>query len=114
MSKRDFNIQTVWTVIKEQIKDFPTPLPEYKFDKTRRWKFDYAIPEIKLAIELNGGVHRIKDRYLKDLEKLNHAAIQGWMVIQVDNNQVKDLSCEKIIRQAFLAAKEKIKYIKNT
>lgn len=106
MSKKDYNTKTMWAIIKGLIEEMPTPLPEYKFDENRRWRFDYAFPELKLAIEINGGVHRIKNKYLRDLEKLNAAAIQGWMVIQIDNNQVKNLSCLNTVLKAIKTAQK--------
>ncbi len=31
--------------------------PEYKFHPDRKWRIDWALVKVKLAIELNGGVH---------------------------------------------------------
>ena len=33
---------------------FPNFKSEYAFDQVRRWRFDWAIPEIKVAIEYEG------------------------------------------------------------
>ena len=30
---------------------------EHKFDQSRRWRFDYAIPKYMIAIEIEGGAH---------------------------------------------------------
>jgi very-short-patch-repair endonuclease len=62
-------------------------IPEYKFLGNRKFRFDYAIPEIKLAIEINGGVwingrHTRTSGYLKDLEKFNLATCNGWHLLQ--------------------------------
>ena len=65
---------------------------EHKFHPVRRWRFDYAIPEIKLAIEYNGhsgfvgksgasGHSSIKG-LTNDAEKLNSAIGCGWRVLQ--------------------------------
>jgi len=35
--------------------ELPRPLSEYKFHPDRRWRFDFAWPDIKLAIEIEGG-----------------------------------------------------------
>ena len=35
---------------------------EYKFHPTRRWRFDFAMPEIKLAIEVEGITHYGKNK----------------------------------------------------
>lgn len=60
---------------------------EYRFHPVRKWRFDYAFPDIKLAIELDGGVwisgrHNRGVGYIKDMEKLNEAAILGWHVLR--------------------------------
>ncbi len=60
---------------------------EYKFHPTRRWRFDYAIPQFRIAIEIDGGVwtggrHTRPKGYLGDLEKFNAAAAMGWVVLK--------------------------------
>jgi len=65
-----------------QTRDLPLPVAEYRFDKTRRWRFDFAWPEKKIALEVEGGCwirgrHNRGSGYLKDLEKYNAAAAQG-------------------------------------
>lgn len=64
-----------------------TLVPEHKFHPTRRWKFDYAIPDLKIGIEYEGLVSR-KSRhttlkgYSGDCEKYNEAALHGWKVLR--------------------------------
>lgn len=36
--------------------ELPSPEKEYKFHHTRKWRFDYAFPEIKLAFEIEGAI----------------------------------------------------------
>lgn len=60
---------------------------EYKFHDERKWRFDYAFIDQKVAIEINGGTyicgrHNRAGSVLKDYEKLNHAASNGWLVFQ--------------------------------
>jgi hypothetical protein len=71
---------------------------EYKFHPSRRWKFDYAIPDKKLAIEYNG-IFSNKSRHLTvtgysgDMEKINQAQLLGWRVLQytpLNLNQLYD------------------------
>lgn len=35
--------------------DYPEPEREHRFDKVRKWRFDFAYPERKIAIEVEGG-----------------------------------------------------------
>lgn len=72
-----------------------SPLREYEFHATRKWKFDFAFPEAKLAIEVEGGT-KGKSRHTKhkgfsaDCEKYNAAAMQGWMVLRYTTDMVTD------------------------
>jgi len=60
---------------------------EYKFYKTRKFRFDVAIPDHKIAIEYEG-IFSLKSRhttlkgYTADTEKYNIAQIQGWKVLR--------------------------------
>lgn len=61
---------------------------EYKFHDTRRWRFDYAFPAYKVAVEVDGGIwtggrHINPAGYINDLEKLNTAASMGWLVLRI-------------------------------
>lgn len=62
------------------------PFAEYKFDESRKWRFDFAWPEWKIALEVQGGLftngrHSRGAALLKEHEKLNAAAMQGWKVL---------------------------------
>jgi len=60
---------------------------EHKFHEERKWRFDIAIPSLKIAIEYEGIMSR-KSRhttvtgYAKDCEKYNAATIAGWRVLR--------------------------------
>lgn len=63
------------------------PEIEYKFHTKRRWRFDFAWPIYKIAIECEGGTwirgrHTRGLGYQKDLEKYNAAAAAGWKVFR--------------------------------
>lgn len=64
---------------------------EHIFHPTLKWRFDYAVPKIKLAIEYNGhggfigksgasGHSSIKG-ITNDAEKMNSAIACGWRVL---------------------------------
>lgn len=69
---------------------------EYKFDKERKFRFDFCIPSIKLAIEYEG-IFSAKSRhtslkgYSIDAEKYNLAASQGWTVLRYTASNYKQL-----------------------
>lgn len=73
----------------------PTPEVEYRFHPPRRWRFDMAWPDVKLAVEVEGGTwvggrHVRPSQFEADCEKYNQAAIDGWRVIRVTGDMVHD------------------------
>lgn len=58
-----------------------TFVTEYRFVLDRKWRLDFAFPEQKVAVEVQGAVHRIKSRYKSDIEKFNHLTLEGWAVL---------------------------------
>jgi hypothetical protein len=66
----------------------PAPVREHRFHPVRRWRFDYAWPEQRVALEVDGGVwtggrHTRGAGFIKDMEKLNAATVAGWRVVRV-------------------------------
>lgn len=75
-------------------KGLHEPAMEYRFDAKRKWRFDLAWPEYKIAIEIEGGIwtqgrHTRGKGYLSDMEKYNAAALQGWRVLRATPDMVK-------------------------
>jgi very-short-patch-repair endonuclease len=67
---------------------------EHAFAKPRRWRFDFAWPTHKVALEIEGGVwsggrHTRGSGFTKDVEKYNRAAVLGWSVIRATGAHVK-------------------------
>lgn len=65
---------------------------EYRFHTRRKWRFDYAIPAYRIAIEIDGGVwvygrHNRAEGYIADLQKFNEAAAAGWLVLKFTPQQ---------------------------
>ena len=78
---------------------------EYKFHPTRRWRFDYAIPEHKIALEVEGGVwtggrHTSPKGFLGDIEKYNAATLMGWRVFRTTPDELYKLSTINLIKSA--------------
>ena len=75
----------------------PQPEREHMFAKSikRRWRFDLAWPELKLAAEIDGGTwvqgrHTRGTGYRGDCEKLNAAVELGWQVLHFDTTMIRD------------------------
>lgn len=69
------------------------PEPEYSFHPTRRWRFDFAFPDRKLAVEIEGGVngrHQRMGGFTGDCHKYNSAALLGWRVLRYTTAMVMD------------------------
>jgi very-short-patch-repair endonuclease len=65
------------------------PIREYAFHIERGWRFDFFFEAKSLAVEIDGGVHRIKDRFERDLEKHNAAVLMGFTVLRYTPAMVK-------------------------
>ena len=70
-------------------------VPELKFHHERKWRFDYAIPDHKIAIEVEGGIwmkgggaHSRPKNILRDMAKYNEATALGWRLIRVTPQQL--------------------------
>jgi very-short-patch-repair endonuclease len=77
------------------------PLYEYRFHPVRKWRFDYAWPAQKVAIEFDGGVwargrHNRPGGYIKDCEKKNEATFMGWKVFTLTSELVNLDNIRKI------------------
>jgi very-short-patch-repair endonuclease len=68
---------------------------EYRFAPPRRWRFDFAFPAWKLAVEIEGGAfasgrHTRGVGFTNDLVKYNEALSRGWRVLRVSPQMVED------------------------
>ena len=80
---------------------------EYKFHPKRRWRFDYAIPEHKIALEVEGGVwtggrHIRAQGFLGDMEKYNTATLMGWRVFRTTPDDLLKMVTLNMVKQAIL------------
>jgi len=68
-------------------------LPHFRdwyFLDGRDFTFDFAWPRLKIAAEVQGGVHRIKGKFGRDIEKRALALLAGWKVLEVDGAAIRD------------------------
>lgn len=84
------DLQRFWTLF-----GLPEPELEYKFASDRRWRFDFAWVDKKVACEVEGGVwikgrHNRPVGYTKDMEKYNRATLDGWRVFRFTPDQFKN------------------------
>jgi len=85
----------------------PPPEREFYFAKPRMWRFDFAWPERKLAVEVEGGMwakgggrHQRGKGFEADCDKYNTAALAGWTVLRVTEKHVHDGQASRWIERA--------------
>jgi len=71
------------------------PLPAYRFHLERKWEFDFAWPDVCVAVEIEGGIwrrgggaHSHPTNILRDIEKYNEAARMGWGIFRFTTDMV--------------------------
>lgn len=84
---------------------------EYRFHPTRRWRFDFASPELMLAVEVEGitcfgknkdgslklGRHQTAKGYEGDLQKYDAAMQMGWTIYRCSPAMIKSGQAIKTI-----------------
>jgi very-short-patch-repair endonuclease len=88
-----------------RIKRLPIPVREYRFFEYRQWRFDFAWPKAKLAVEFEGGAyaggrHTRGKGFENDAEKYNFATLLGWRLLRFTTKQIKNWSAVGEIRVA--------------
>lgn len=64
----------------------PAPVPQYQIVQERRFRWDFAWPDYKVAVEIqggtwSGGAHGRGWGIERDCEKQNLAVLAGWRVL---------------------------------
>lgn len=78
----------------------PAPVLEYRFAPPRKWRFDLAYPDRRLAVEVDGAVHRIRERFKADMEKHQAWFFLGWCVLRVSPRQVQSGEALTLVERA--------------
>ena len=86
--------RSAWAILHDQ--PFPPPTKcQYRFLKSRQWRFDFAWPKQKIAYEIDGGQwlgkgHTGGKGFMADCEKRSMAAALGWKIISATGEQLED------------------------
>jgi very-short-patch-repair endonuclease len=90
------------------------PETQYRFHAERKWRLDFAFPDVRVAVELDGGIfaaenggavgkHSRGAGRCKDMEKRNAAAELGWIVLNYGPPHVRSgeaaLQIERLVRR---------------
>jgi len=100
--------RTFMTYWKALARGYPMPVPEYQAIPGRKFRFDFAWPDAKIAVELDGGVHAPRGKccqacgqpprsrhttgvgFTRDCEKTNLAAAMGWRVFRATAGMLRE------------------------
>jgi len=90
----------------------PQPEKERRFHPTRKWRFDFAWPDQKVAVELHGGTyahgrHTRGPGFDKDREKINAAQMAGWIVLEYSSRVLRDDPAQ-VIEQVSIAIQSRM------
>ena len=78
---------------------------DHDYRRGRAFRFDFAWPDRKLAVEVDGGTftggrHVRGAGYERDVEKQNLAVTQGWRVLHFTQRQVTSGYALNVVEQA--------------
>lgn len=88
-----------------KVAGLPEPTREYRFDSVKRWRFDFAYLDCKLAIEVEGATwipntgHTSGVGYRENVRKYNAAVMQGWKLLRFTTDMVKSGEALKVIEE---------------
>ena len=83
----------------------PEPGREFRFQDNRKWRFDFAWPDEKIAAEVNGGTwiqgrHNRGSSIKAEYDKLNAAVLGGWRVLLFTAEHIKTGEALNVIEEA--------------
>lgn len=86
-------------------RGLPLPEREVRFHPTRKWRFDLAYPDVKLAIECEGGTwvrgrHSRGKSFEADCEKYAEAVLLEWRILRATTDQVKNGTAAEWVERA--------------
>lgn len=87
------------------LSDLPEPVRQYKAIKGRAYAWDFAWPEFGVVLDVQGGQfigggHQTAGGLENDSIKISLASIDGWRVLVVTTNMVKDGRAMLLLRAA--------------
>lgn len=77
-----------------RVSNMPAWVEEFRWHPTRLWRFDFAWPGERVALEVEGGVwtrgrHNRPSGFIEDCEKYNEATADGWRVVRVTEELIE-------------------------
>lgn len=72
---------------------------QVEFHGARNWRADFKIGS-RILLDIDGGVHRIRDKFARDVERHNAIVLAGWLYLRVTPGMVKDGRAIELVRTA--------------
>lgn len=88
------------------IHGLPQPIREFPFYVGRKFRFDFAWLDERIAVEIEGGTrangrHNRHDGFERDCEKYNLAVLDGWRVLRFTGEMVRDGRAINFVKEVF-------------
>lgn len=71
------------------VSGLPIPVRQHNYLPDRSYKGDFMWPERKIALEVDGSVHRIKGTFSVSFERAYLLLMAGWTVLHVGGHEVR-------------------------
>ena len=100
MKQMTTNLAALFTAL-----GLPEPETEYRFHPTRKWRWDLAWREYRVALERQGstwtgGRHTRGKGYRSDCFKLAEGQLAGWLVLYATADMLRDGSAFDLVERA--------------
>ena len=85
--------------------------PEHIFFPGRRWRIDFAIIDLKIGIEIEGGVwsggaHTRGKGFIEDMEKYNAAVTLGWVILRFTPQDLNKITTLETVKKVVVLKKD--------
>lgn len=91
------------------VGNLPAPIRQYSHIRGRGHTLDFAWPEwtvngMQIGVEVQGLCHTVRKRFEADLEKRALAMLQGWWILEVGPDHIKDGKAMEWLQELFQRA----------
>jgi hypothetical protein len=98
-----YNAKLVFQIWKKA--GLPQAVAEHEFCAGRKWRFDFAFPAERVAVEVQGGIftrgrHTRGAALVKEYEKWRAAAMLGWRILPCIPQQIYSTALVEELRAA--------------
>jgi hypothetical protein len=85
--------------------EWVVPVRNHKAHRVaKNLKIDIANPELKIALELDGYSHQMRNRRIQDSQKTLYLARKGWCVLRITNQRAAELCSTSMSKDTLLTS----------